>query len=115
LLEYHFPCRHVNVFLLEVLPQLVEGDIVLIMADVLEGLEQLLLLGLAVLLLYDKAVEQVFLGEFGLGGSGVDGLLDDADLAIAHGDGDEVEEHLDVLTHGLVGLASNAHPVEEES
>ena len=84
------------------------------MADVLEGLQQFLLLRLPILLFHHEAVEQVFLGQLGLGASGVDGLLYDAYFAIADGDGDELEEHLDILPHGLVGLAGDAHPVEQE-
>ena len=84
------------------------------MADVLEGLEELLLLRLTVLLLHDEAVEEVFLGEFCLAGGGVDGLFDDTYLAVTDRDGDEVEKHLDVLPQGLVGLAGDPHPIVNE-
>jgi hypothetical protein len=82
--------------------------------DILECLQEFFLLGLAVLLFNREAVEEVFLGEFILGAGRVDGFFHDAYFCVAHGDGDEIEEHLDVLTHGLVGLAGNAHPVVEE-
>ena len=114
LLQYHFSSGHIDILLLEVLPQLIEGDIVLIVADILECLQEFLLLGLAVLFFDHEAVEEVFLGEFRLVAGGVDCFFDDAYFAVAHGDGDEVEEHLDVLAHGLVGLAGDAHPVVEE-
>jgi hypothetical protein len=82
--------------------------------DILEGLQQLLLPRLPVLFLDNEAIDQVLFGELFLAGGGVDGLFDDPDLAVADGDGDEVEEHLDVQPQGLIGLAGNAHPVEEE-
>ena len=114
LLENHLCGGGVDVFFLEVLSQFVEGNIFLVVRDIPESLDQLSFLGFAVLLLDDKAVDEVLFGEFGLGTGWVDAFFDHAYLVIADGYGDEFEEHPDVLPHGLVGLAGDAHPVVEE-
>ena len=84
------------------------------MTDILESFQKLFFLRLTVLLFDKEAVKKIFFGEFSFGGGGVNGLFDDVYFAITDGDGDEFEKHLDVLTHGLVGLTGDAHPVIEK-
>lgn len=66
------------------------------------------------LFLNDEASQKVLLAQFPLSAQRVDRFLNDADFAFASGDIDELEEHFDILTKRLVGLASNPHPVIQE-
>lgn len=85
------------------------------MVDVPKRFQQVLFLGLAALLFNYEASQQVFFGQVGFSASGVDWLLDDANLAIADWDADEFEEHSHILPQALVGLPCDFHPIIEEN
>jgi hypothetical protein len=79
-------------------------NVVLVPTDVLESLQQLLLLRLPVLLLNCKTAQEILLAQLCLLALRIDLLLDDLQLTLSDGYGDQLEQHFDILMQSVIGL-----------